>query len=641
MRAGFGWVLAFLGFLVAAAPTSFAEIPRPALLSINPATHGPAATYPEQTLYSFCAQTNCIDGAQPEGPLIMDAAGNLYGTTGSGGKYISGGGGVVFKLTPNQNGTGWNQTILYTFCAQSHCTDGSVPNSLIMDIAGNLYGTTAYGGSTASDYGMGAGTVFKLVPTTGGWTHTVLYNFASRLYVVDGQVPLGTLIMDSAGSLYGTTFLGGRNYEGAVFRLTPNQDGTAWTETVLNSFCSQYNGNACLDGQTPRAGLVMDEAGNLFGTTTSGGTSNQGVVFRLTPNLNPAAPWAETVIHSFDSRSGDGAEPEAGLIIDQAGNLYGTNLDTVFQLRPNADHTAWTHTVLYRFCPQSPSCSDGTWPRAPVIMDAGGNLYGTTYHGGSSNQGVVFALSLSSGGWTESVLYSFCAHPSCIDGGNPSGGFVMDNAGTLYGTTDSGGTGMSPYGVVFSLGAGNSLTVSESGNGRVTSSPAGIDCPGSCAASFAPGTQVTLTASGASGSSFSGWGGACSGTGSCVVTMNASQSVTAAFAANYALAVSVIGSPGGRVTSSPSGIDCGATCSAGFSPMTQVTLTATPDAGWGFAGWSGACSGMGTSCTVTLNANASASASFATLFGIGAGPLAALPTDAAALLPPIIAPIPQ
>src|SRR5207302_5605783 len=151
-------------------------------------------------------------------------------------------------------------------------------------------------------------------------------------------------------------------------------------------------------------------------------------------------------------------------------------------------------------------------------------------------------------------------------------------------------------GVVFSLNAGNSLTVNESGNGWVTSSPSGIDCPGSCGASFAPGTQVTLTASGANGSTFTGWGGACNGTGSCVVTMNSSQNVTAAFAANYALSVSVIGSPGGKVTSSPSGIDCGSTCSTGFAPGRQVTLTATPDLGWGFSGWSGACSGMGGSC---------------------------------------------
>jgi hypothetical protein len=147
----------------------------------------------------------------------MDASSNLYGATQMGGKYISGGGGVVFKLSPNQDGTSWTQTILYTFCADSQCADGSVPNSLIMDAAGNLYGTTAYGGSTASNYGMGAGTIFKLMPTADGWTHTVLYNFASRLYVVDGQVPLGTLIVDSAGSLYGTTFLGGETTKARSF----------------------------------------------------------------------------------------------------------------------------------------------------------------------------------------------------------------------------------------------------------------------------------------------------------------------------------------------------------------------------------------------------------------------------------------
>jgi uncharacterized repeat protein (TIGR03803 family) len=630
-------MLTFLGLLVAVAPAGFAEPPRPAPVAINPPPHGAGSAYPEQTLYSFCSQTNCTDGAQPTGPLVMDASGNLYGATQMGGKYISGGGGVIFKLAPNQSGTGWTQTILHTFCAQSHCSDGSVPNSLIMDAAGNLYGTTAYGGSTASDSGMGAGTVFKLTPTANGWTETVLYNFASQLYVVDGKVPLGTLIMDSAGSLYGTTFRGGANDGGAVFRLTPNKDGTAWTETVLYSFCSQYNGNSCIDGQTPRAGLVMDDAGDLYGTTEYGGAPNEGVVFQLTPNYDLAAKWTETVIHSFDPWKGDGAQPQAGLIVDQTGNLYGTNLDTVFQLSPNVDHTAWAHTVLYRFCPQSNPCPDGTWPRAPLIMDAGGGLYGTTYGGGRSNQGVVFALSPTTGGWEESVLYSFCAYASCIDGRNPSTGLVMDNAGTLFGTTDSGGTGMSPYGVAFSLGAGNSLTVSETGNGRVTSSPAGIDCPGSCAASFAPGTQVTLSASAASGSWFSGWGGVCSGTGSCVVTVNSSQSVTAAFSADYALAVSVIGSPGGRVTSSPAGIDCGATCAATFAAGTQVTLTASPAPAWGLAGWSGACSGIASSCAVTLGGNESVAAKFTTLFSAAASPSSGAPE----LLPPLIAPIAQ
>src|SRR5439155_25813105 len=126
----------------------------------------------------------------------------------------------------------------------------------------------------------------------------------------------------------------------------------------------------------------------------------------------------------------EGTQPVAGLIIDQAGNLYGTNVDAVFQLSPNADHTAWTHTLLYRFCPQGKSCSDGTGSRAPLIMDPAGSLYGTAYSGGSSNQGVLFALSPTGGSWTESVLYSFCASANCADGRNPTTGLTMDSAGT-------------------------------------------------------------------------------------------------------------------------------------------------------------------------------------------------------------------
>jgi uncharacterized repeat protein (TIGR03803 family) len=326
MRGRLGWVFAFFGLLVATAPTSLAQAPAVAPTAMKSRPQG-GSDVTEQTLYSFCSQTDCTDGAIPAGPLIMDASGNLYGTTQTGGKYISGGGGVVFELTPNQDRTGWTQTILYTFCAQSHCEDGSNPNSLIMDASGNLYGTTFYGGPPTSDGGWGPGTVFKLTPAADGWTKTVLYEFASGLYVIDGKYPLGGLIMDGAGSLYGTTFWGGANNAGAVFRLTPNQDGTAWTETLLYSFCSQNNGNSCIDGGTPRAGLVMDNTGNLFGTTQYGGTtSDAGVVFRLTPNQDRTS-WAQTVIHNFCSQGwqtcADGGQPMAELIIDGAGSLIG------------------------------------------------------------------------------------------------------------------------------------------------------------------------------------------------------------------------------------------------------------------------------------------------------------------------------
>jgi hypothetical protein len=172
----------------------------------------------------------------------------------------------------------------------------------------------------------------------------------------------------------------------------------------------------------------------------------------------------------------------------------------------------------------------------------------------------------------------------------------------------------------------------------VTSSPAGIDCGAVCSASFNSGTPVSLTAAPVSGWSFQGWGGACSGTGTCSLTMNADQSVSASFSpATYTLSVAVAGSPGSRVTSSSSAIDCGSTCSANFTAGTQVTLIATPDYAWGLAGWGGACSGIG-GCSVTMNADTSISATFAPLFMPVEVPVVGLPTDFPGLPPPIIAP---
>jgi uncharacterized repeat protein (TIGR03803 family) len=195
----------------------------------------------------------------PSAELIMDAAANLYGTTYHGG---TSGGGVVFKLAPD--GT---ETVLYSFCSQFNCADGDHPSAgLIMDGAGNLYGTTYYGGTS------GGGVVFKLAPDG---TETVLYSFCSQSNCADGSDPEAGLIMDGAGNLYGTTSDGGGTFGGVVFKLAP--DGT---ETVLYSFCSQ---SGCADGSYPEAGLIMDGAGNLYGTTLGGGTSGTGVVFMVTP----------------------------------------------------------------------------------------------------------------------------------------------------------------------------------------------------------------------------------------------------------------------------------------------------------------------------------------------------------------------
>jgi uncharacterized repeat protein (TIGR03803 family) len=676
MRARLLRMLASFCLLILVTPASFAQIPAPAPAAWKSAPPG-APDVTEQTVYSFCAQGfPCVDGNGPSG-LVMDAVGNLYGTTTDGGADY----GVAFMLSPNAGGTGWTESVLYTFCAGAWpCTDGYGGSRLVTDKTGTLYGMT---GGGAFD----RGSVFALTPNQSrtAWTYTLLYSFCPLgSSCRDGEflsglgLP-GALLIDKTGVLYGVAAGGNANsscYQwcGVIFQLAPNASRTAWTETVLYRFCAQTN---CSDGASPGSGLLLDDAGNLYGATEAGG-NGYGVVFELTTNQDRTS-WTYTILHSFCAEGWhcvDGAYPNGNLVMDQNGALYGTtytggnyigdpNLPylcggqgwgcgTVFQLVPDQTRTSWTKSVLYRFCSdrdRQDNCLDGSSPYSGPIIDAAGNLYGTTYFGGPPiaddqgyGYGTVFRLTPAKPGWTETTLHRFCVQTGCPDGAFPVASLIIDGGGNLYGSVPWGANfqnSPSCCGAVFAVSVGNSLLVSESGNGRVISSPAGIDCPGSCGANFAAGTQVALTASPASGSSFSGWGGACSGAGSCVVTMNSSQSVTAVFSANYALSVSVIGSPGGRVTSSPSGIDCGATCSASFAPGAQVTLTATSDAAWGLAGWSGACSGIASGCSVTLKANTSAAASFAPLFGIGAGPVAALPADAAAPLAPIIGPIPQ
>jgi len=273
--------------------------------------------------------------------------------------------------------------------------------------------------------------------------------------------------MDGAGNLYGTTREGGANKGGVVFQLAPS--GTGWSETVLYSFCSQSN---CTDGANPAAGLIMDGAGNLYGTTIFGGTGSpaNGTVFMLTPDPTGTV-WTETVLYLFCSQTNcaDGANPRAGLIMDATGNLYGTTQGggghgsgVVFELTPDPTGTVWTETVLYSFCSQTPNCADGSGPVAGLIMDAAGNLYGTTFRGGNGadifGNGVVFELTPDPTGtvWTETVLYSFCSQTNCADGNLPLAGLIMDAAGNLYGTTSVGGSNFASScingcGVVFEL----------------------------------------------------------------------------------------------------------------------------------------------------------------------------------------------
>jgi uncharacterized repeat protein (TIGR03803 family) len=415
---------------------------------------GAAWAQNEGVLYSFCGQNNCTDGENPQAGLIFDQEGNLYGIAGGGANDACGRGnnvgcGVVFKLTP-----GGEETVLYSFCAQSNCADGASPYAgLVFDRRGNLYGTTQAGGA------FGAGVVFKLTPKG---RETVLYSFCAQNNCTDGYNPVAGLIFDEKGNLYGTAEYGGAYGDGVVFKLTPEGK-----ETVLHSFC-QY-GYPCADGEEPVAGLVFDQKRNLYGTTEYGGRYNElcngtcGVVFKLTPK------GKEIVLHSFCEGAVsciDGATPLAGLVFDQKGNLYGTTsgggnyevcpgngCGVAFKLTPKGKEI-----VLHRFCAQN-NCTDGLFPLAGLVPDQKGNLYGTTLWGGHNEVcyghgcGVVFKLTPKG---KELVLHSFCEGAvNCTDGWGPVAGLIFDKNGNLYGTTEYGGAYSGCYGagcgVVFKL----------------------------------------------------------------------------------------------------------------------------------------------------------------------------------------------
>lgn len=309
-----------------------------------------------------------------------------------------------------------------------------------------LSGLLAMTAATISSLAPGSGTAAEALKT--------LYSFCAQSVCVDGREPYAGLIMDAAGRFYGTTITGGAHVYGAVFELTPNAAKTAWTETVLYSFCAQ-GGDYCTDGLNPEAGLIMDAAGRLYGTTLNGGAHTAGfgggTVFVLTPNAT-RTKWTETLLYSFCAHScEDGEHPaQGGLIMDKAGKLYGTTIDggthgggTVFALAPNSTRTTWTESVLYSFCAKA-GCTDGAYPFAGrLVMDAAGRLYGTTEFGGANGRGTAFMLTPNAARtvWTETVLHSFCSQggQACTDGDVPRTGLIIDKAGTLYGDTSQGG----------------------------------------------------------------------------------------------------------------------------------------------------------------------------------------------------------
>lgn len=377
-----------------------------------------AQTYSESVLYSFCAQASCTDGQDPATALTRDSAGNLYGTTFTGGQGDCGGEGcgVVFKLD-----TAGNYTVLYSFTGGN---DGAVPwGGVTLDSAGNIYGTAVGGGLSLYalpddcqfDNIYGCGVVFKL-DTAGNYT--VLYNFCGQLNCADGASPKGNLLRDSAGNLYGIA-QGGVS---VAFKLSKSG-----VYTALYTFAP---GSWWADNGAP--GLVRDSAGNLYGATPYGGANGDGAVFKIDTAGN------YTVLYSFTGGA-DGGSPVAGVIRDSAGNLYGTAYGggangggVVFKL-----DTAGTYTVLYNFCSNPLYCGDGYSPNAGLARDSSGNLYGTAPLGGQNGGGYGVTFKLTPSG-SYKVLYSFSA-ANGANGGNPAGGVILDSSGNLYGTGSDGG----------------------------------------------------------------------------------------------------------------------------------------------------------------------------------------------------------
>jgi len=368
------------------------------------------------------AFTGGNDGSDPNSGLVADTHGSLYGSTFFGG---ASGQGTIYKLT--RTSTGWVETVLHSFTGGA---DGGNPdNSLLLDKAGNIFGTTISGGS-------GSGVAFVLRPSSRGYKEAILHTFVMR-------GPSSGLLIDSQGNFFGETPGGGTADQGSVFELSKTSSG--WQYSTIYSFLGSN------DGDQPFGGLILDSAGNLYGTTAAGGgPENIGCVFEL---QRTSSGWTENVLYGFKDTA-DGANPVAAVVFDGVGNLYGTTSsggDTacgggfgcgiVFELSPSNNGT-WTKTTLHSFTDNP----DGHAPMAGLVFDSAGNLYGTTINGGTSGDGAIFKLTFQSGAWVESVLYSFT---NGNDGGFPDTPVIVNSTGIVFGTASFGG--QFANGVVFAF----------------------------------------------------------------------------------------------------------------------------------------------------------------------------------------------
>ena len=386
------------------------------------------------------------------GNLVFDSSGNLYGSAIQGGaaETVCGAGcGVIYELSPNGSGD-WAQNILHIFRG----SDGFMPKSgVVLDPAGNIYGTTEWGGPCLiTGCGpncliYGCGVAYELSPAGGGqWNFKILHAFTGG---ADGANPWGNLILDASGNLYGGTVLGGALGKcpsegcGVIFELSPQANGS-WKETVLHTF-------AQTDGEQSYGGLTLDASGNLFGTTAHGGSVGWGVVFRVAPSSS--SKWTYSILHDFVGYQ-DGANPAGNLLIDRAGNIFGATTDgglhacggdegcgVIFEISPSSTGR-WTKRNLY-IVPDSASIL----PNGSMAADSAGNLY-ETLRGSGGIYGAVIELSPGSSGWTERTVFDFSGTAT---GEYPNGGVVLDPFGNLYGATSTGGLGSCSCGVIYEL----------------------------------------------------------------------------------------------------------------------------------------------------------------------------------------------